>query len=51
MKSKSAKYEITWIDLGITKVWSLSKCEKHFGVVEFQECLQGSWPYVVAIEL
>jgi len=51
MKSKRTKYEITWIDSGVTKIWTLAKCEEHFGVEEFQECLQGYWPHVVAVEL
>ena len=51
MKSKRTKYEITWINLGITEVWSLAICEKHFGVEEFQECLQGYWPHIVAVKV
>ena len=51
MKSKRTKYEITWIDVGITEVWTLAKCEEQFGVEEFQECLKGYWPHIVAVKV
>ena len=51
MQSKRTKYEITWIDSGITEVWTRAKCEEHFGAKEFQECLKGYWPHVVAVKV
>ena len=45
------KYEVTWLDTGLTKILTLSDCNKLFGKDEFTEIVLGYLPHIVAIEL
>ena len=44
------RWEITFLDSGVTVVWSTRKCHKFFGKAEFGELKQGYAPHIVCVE-
>ena len=45
------KYEITFIESGITEIWTHRKAIKYFGKLEFREIVAGYHPSIVAVKI
>jgi hypothetical protein len=45
------KYEITFIDSGVTEIWTRRKAIRYFGRLEFNEILEGYHPSIVAVKI
>ena len=45
------KYEITFLESGVTEIWTRREAIKHFGKVEFKEILAGYSPTIVAVKI